>query len=72
MTEEHMITPRDFEEMNQQQMDDLYATSPWTEPFQRSYADAQAAQQDQKAQRPAKAEIDPLTHDALSAIFNGD
>ncbi len=70
-----MITPRDFEETKRQTKTMQSAgqpTSPWTEPFQNSNADAPAAEQDQQSQRPTQADIDPLTHDALSAIFNGD
>jgi len=67
-----MITPHNFEEAKQQTQDTI-ATSPWTEPFQRGPADTQPGNQDQQAtmQRPPKIDPNP-THDALSAIFNGD
>jgi hypothetical protein len=68
-----MNTARDFEETKKQKRD-TQTSSPWTEPFQQSCADAPATSQDQQpqAKRPGKADHDHPTHDALSAIFNGD
>ncbi len=73
-----MITPRDYENAQQQTHDMQQPTgeptSPWTELFQRSHATAQASRMDQQpqAQHPADADADHSTRDALSAIFNGD
>ncbi len=49
-------------------------TSPWTELFQQTESSAAGAanQQDDQAQRPMEADANRPTHDALSAIFNGD
>lgn len=45
--------------------------SPWTEPFQAAQQAASPAAQPQTAQRPADADTQRPTRDALSTIFNG-